>query len=152
MSQSPFSTPIHTLELTESAIIHDRQYAPDQLHELKAMGCGLALDDFGVGYSSLDVLRAFSFGRIKLDASFVAGIDNNKQAVALVRSVVALGTTLDIPVLAEGIEEPVQLRIAAEEGCSAIQGYLIGKPARQQVDAGFIRRTMRKAIAEGLVA
>lgn len=137
-----------TLELTESAIIDDRQYALDQLHALKAMGCGLALDDFGVGYSSLDVLRAFPFDRIKLDASFVSGIESDKQAVALLRSVVALGTTLGIPVLAEGIEEPAQLRIATEEGCSAVQGYLIGMPARGHVDAGHVRRTIGMATAD----
>lgn len=137
-----------TLELTESAIIHDRQYALKQLRELKAMGCGLALDDFGVGYSSLDVLRAFPFDHIKLDASFVAGIDNNRQAAALLRSVVALGETLDIPVLAEGVEDPAQLRIAAREGCSAIQGYLIGQPARRRVDADHVRRIMREAMLQ----
>ena len=131
-----------TLELTESAIIRDRSYALDQLRDLKAMGVGLALDDFGVGYSSLDVLRSFSFDKIKLDASFVAGVDKDPQAVAILRSVVALGTTLDIPVLAEGIEEPVQLRIAAREGCSAIQGYLIGKPSRELVDPRAVRSTI----------
>jgi diguanylate cyclase (GGDEF)-like protein len=138
-----------TLELTESAIIHDRHYALDQLGALKAMGCGLALDDFGVGYSSLDVLRSFSFDRIKLDASFVADVAGNKQAVALLRSVVALGATLDIPVLAEGIEESVQLRIAAQEGCSAIQGYLIGKPSRELIDPASVRSTIRNAKGQG---
>lgn len=136
-----------TLELTESAIIHDRQFALDQLRDLKAMGCGLALDDFGVGYSSLDVLRSFSFDRIKLDASFVAGIDGNRQAVALLRSVVALGTTLDIPVLAEGIEDPVQLRMVAQAGCSSIQGYLIGKPARELADASHVRSIVKMAMS-----
>ena len=137
-----------TLELTESAIIDDRQYALDQLHALKAMGCGLALDDFGVGYSSLDVMRAFPFDRIKVYASFVSGIGSDKQAVALLRFVVALGTTLGIPVLAEGIEEPAQLRIATEGGCSAVQGYLIGTPARGHVDAGHVRRTIGRTRAD----
>lgn len=136
-----------TLELTESAIIRDRGYALDQLRALKAMGVGLALDDFGVGYSSLDVLRSFSFDRIKLDASFVADIDKDAQAVAILRSVVALGTTLDIPVLAEGIEEPVQLRIAAREGCSALQGFLIGKPARELVNSDHVRATIARSMA-----
>lgn len=62
----------------------------------------------------------------------------------------ALGTTLEIPVLAEGIEEPVQLRIAAEEGCSAIQSYLIGRPSREQVDPAHVRRTMMKAMGAGM--
>ena len=136
------------LELTESAIIRDRRYALDQLRNLKALGVGLALDDFGVGYSSLDVLRSFSFDRIKLDKSFVDEIEQDEQAVAILRAVVALGTTLHIPVLAEGIEEPGQLRIAKREGCSSIQGYLIGRPSRELADPHAVR-TVLKAAASG---
>jgi diguanylate cyclase (GGDEF)-like protein len=131
-----------TLELTESAIMRDRRYALDQLRRLKAMGVGLALDDFGVGYSSLDVLRSFSFDRIKLDKSFVDEVEHDEQAVAILRAVVGLGTVLRIPVLAEGIETPDQLAIVAREGCSAIQGYLIGRPTRELADAGAVRSLM----------
>jgi EAL domain-containing protein (putative c-di-GMP-specific phosphodiesterase class I) len=134
-----------TIELTESAIIHDRRYALEQLLALKAMGVGLALDDFGVGFSSLDVLRSFAFDRIKLDKSFVDGIQTDQQAVALLEAIVALGTTLRIPVLAEGIEETDQLRIAADAGCSAIQGYLIGRPSRELVDSHAVRSAVRRA-------
>ncbi|EZP53683.1 MULTISPECIES: putative bifunctional diguanylate cyclase/phosphodiesterase [Sphingomonas] len=131
-----------SLELTESAIIHDRRFALEQLARLKAMGIAIALDDFGVGYSSLDVLRAFPFDRIKLDASFVAEIETSEQAVSILRSVAALGTTLNMPVLAEGVEQPAQLSIVAREGCGAIQGYLIGKPSRTLADAEQVRRIM----------
>ncbi|WP_031395644.1 putative bifunctional diguanylate cyclase/phosphodiesterase [Sphingomonas sp. STIS6.2] len=131
-----------SLELTESAIIHDRRFALNQLRQLKAMGIAIALDDFGVGYSSLDVLRAFPFDRIKLDASFVAEIEHSEQAVAILRSVTALGISLDMPVLAEGIEQPAQLSIVAREGCAAIQGYLIGKPSRSLASPDQVRRAM----------
>lgn len=131
-----------TLELTESAIIHDRRFALEQLRTLKAMGVAIALDDFGVGYSSLDVLRSVPFDCIKLDASFVAEIDHDEQAVAILRSVAALGATLGMSVLAEGIEEPSQLSIAAQEGCSAIQGYLIGRPSRVLVDPEVVKQKM----------
>jgi len=131
-----------TLELTEGAIIRDRRVALEQLQALKAMGIGIALDDFGVGYSSLDVLRSVPFDCIKLDASFVAAIDNDEQAVAILRSVAALGATLNMRVLAEGIEEASQLSIVAREGCSAVQGYLIGRPSRTLRDADEIRQTM----------
>lgn len=131
-----------TLELTESAIIHDRRFALEQLRALKAMGIAIALDDFGVGYSSLDVLRSFPFDRIKLDASFVAEIEHDEQAVSILRSVAALGTTLNIPVLAEGVEQAAQLSIVSREGCSAVQGYLIGHPSRALVDAEQVRQTM----------
>jgi diguanylate cyclase (GGDEF)-like protein len=131
-----------TLELTESAIIHDRRFALEQLRALKAMGIGIALDDFGVGYSSLDVLRSVPFDCIKLDASFVAEIEHDEQAVAILRSVAALGATLSMRVLAEGIEEPSQLSIVAREGCSAIQGYLIGRPSRALADPESVRQIM----------
>jgi predicted signal transduction protein with EAL and GGDEF domain len=131
-----------TLELTESAIIRDRRFALEQLHALKAMGIGIALDDFGVGYSSLDVLRSVPFDCIKLDASFVAAIDHDEQAVAILRSVAALGATLNMRVLAEGIEEASQLSIVAREGCLAVQGYLIGRPSRTLCNADEIRQMM----------
>jgi EAL domain-containing protein (putative c-di-GMP-specific phosphodiesterase class I) len=142
------------LELTESAIIRDRAYALDQLRTLKVMGISLALDDFGVGYSSLDVLRAFSFDRIKLDGSFVAEIERDDHAVAILRSVVTLGTTLHIPVLAEGVEKLAQLRIAKREGCSSIQGYLIGRPSRELVNPQLVRAAINgvAAIDTSLVA
>lgn len=133
-----------TLELTESAIIRDRHAALDKLKRIKAMGVKLALDDFGVGYSSLDILRSFPFDRIKLDKSFVDEIEGNEQAIAILRSVVALGDTLKIPILAEGVEVPEQLVIVAREGCSAIQGYLVGKPARDLVDPAHVRRAMAR--------
>ncbi len=131
-----------SLELTESAIIHDRRFALEQLRALKAMGIGIALDDFGVGYSSLDVLRSFPFDRIKLDASFVAEIEHDDQAVSILRSVAMLGATLNMSVLAEGVEEAAQLAIVVREGCSAIQGYLIGKPSRSLADPEHVRKIM----------
>jgi diguanylate cyclase (GGDEF)-like protein len=135
-----------TLELTEGAIIRDRAYALDQLRNLKALGVGLALDDFGVGYSSIDVLRSFAFDRIKLDKSFVDEIERDEQAVAILNSVVALGKVLHIPVLAEGIEKPEQLRIVRREGCSSIQGYLIGRPSRDLADPSVVRTIVKSAI------
>ncbi|KQN88869.1 diguanylate cyclase [Sphingomonas sp. Leaf67] len=131
-----------TLELTESAIIHDRQFALAQLRALKAMGIAIALDDFGTGYSSLDVLRSFPFDCLKLDASFVAEIERDEQAVAILQSVTALGAKLNMRVLAEGIEQPAQLSIVAREGCSAIQGYLIGRPSRTLCTTDIIKQTM----------
>ncbi|WP_294270466.1 EAL domain-containing protein [uncultured Sphingomonas sp.] len=128
------------LELTESAIIHDKDFALEQLRALKAMGIAIALDDFGVGYSSLEVLRSFPFDRIKLDASFVSEIEHDAQAVSILRSVAALGVTLNMPVLAEGVEEPAQLAIVTREGCVAVQGYLTGRPSRTLADPDEVRR------------
>jgi len=118
------------LELTESAIFADRERALHMLHSIKALGVSIALDDFGTGYSSLDILRTFPFDRIKLDASFVRELEKNSQAVAMIRAVLALGKSLDIPVLAEGIETQGQLALLQQEGCDEAQGYLLGRPVR----------------------
>jgi diguanylate cyclase (GGDEF)-like protein len=116
------------IELTETAIIADRDRALHVLRQIKAMGIGVALDDFGTGYSSLETLRAFPFDKIKLDRLFVSELENSPQAVAIVRAVLALGKSLSIPVLAEGIETERQLGVLRREGCDEVQGFLLGYP------------------------
>jgi EAL domain-containing protein (putative c-di-GMP-specific phosphodiesterase class I) len=119
------------IELTETAIIANRDQALHVLRQIKALGVGVALDDFGTGYSSLETLRAFPFDKIKLDRLFVSELDRSPQAVAIVRAVLALGRSLDIPILAEGIETESQLEILKREGCDEVQGFLLGRPAPQ---------------------
>jgi diguanylate cyclase (GGDEF)-like protein len=117
------------LELTESAIIHDKERTLVQLQEIRKLGVTIALDDFGTGYSSLDTLRAFPFDKIKLDRTFMDKIESSEQARSIIRAVLALGKSLEIPVLAEGIETRDQLAILHAEGCDAAQGYYLGRPA-----------------------
>src|SRR5690606_36852233 len=81
------------------------------------------------GYSSLETLRAFPFDKIKLDRSFMSEVETSPQAKAIIRAVLALGKSLDIPVLAEGIETDGQLALLGTEGCDEAQGYLLGRPA-----------------------
>jgi EAL domain-containing protein (putative c-di-GMP-specific phosphodiesterase class I) len=88
----------------------------------------IALDDFGVGYSSMDTLKTFPFDKIKLDRSFVAEVGESPQAVAIVRAIIALGHALDIPVLAEGIETELQFELLKAEQCDEAQGYMLGRP------------------------
>jgi diguanylate cyclase (GGDEF)-like protein len=120
--------PAHRLEveLTESTIFTDKERAIHVLRQIKAIGVGVALDDFGTGYSSLDTLRSFPFDKIKLDRSFMS--ECNPQGKAIVRAVLALGKSLDIPVLAEGIETEEQLTMLKTEGCDEAQGFLLGHP------------------------
>ena len=87
------------------------------------------MDDFGVGYSSLSTLRAFPFDKIKLDKSFMDELDRSPQARAIIRAVLALGESLGIPVLAEGVETEAQLAFLREQGCDEVQGFLLGRPA-----------------------
>jgi diguanylate cyclase (GGDEF)-like protein len=116
------------IELTETAIIANRDQSLHVLRQIKALGVGVALDDFGTGYSSLETLRAFPFDKIKLDRLFVSELDRSPQAVAIVRAVLALGRSLAIPILAEGIETESQLQVLKREGCDEVQGFLLGRP------------------------
>jgi diguanylate cyclase (GGDEF)-like protein/PAS domain S-box-containing protein len=117
------------LEVTESAIIGDRQRALHILCQIRAMGITVAIDDFGTGYSSFETPRSFPFDRVKLDRSFVADLEANKQLRAFVRAILALGKSLQIPVLAEGIETETQMRLLTQEGCDQFQGFHFGRPA-----------------------
>jgi len=99
------------------------------LRRLKALGVQIAMDDFGTGYSSLSYLQSFPFDKIKIDRTFIANLDANRHSAAIIRSVVSLGRSLDLPVLAEGVETADQVAFLRQEGCSEMQGYLIGRPA-----------------------
>ena len=116
------------VELTESALMSDRDNALHILRRIKALGVGIALDDFGTGYSSLETLRIFPFDKIKLDRFFISGLEESPQSTAIIRAVLALGKSLSIPVLAEGIETERQLAILRREGCDEAQGFLLGYP------------------------
>ncbi len=117
------------LELTETALIRDKAGSLHIMRQIKALGIGVSLDDFGSGYSSLETLRSFPFDKIKLDRAFVEGIEHDRQSRAIVRAVLALGKCLEIPVLAEGIETEDQMAVLRAEGCDEGQGYLLGRPA-----------------------
>jgi diguanylate cyclase (GGDEF)-like protein len=117
------------LEVTETALIQDPERTTHILRQIKALGVSIAMDDFGVGYSSLSTLRAFPFDKIKLDKSFMDELDRSPQARAIIRAVLALGESLGIPVLAEGVETEEQLAFLREQGCDEVQGFLLGRPA-----------------------
>lgn len=137
------------LELTESAVINDKVRTLHILRQIRSMGVSIALDDFGTGYSSLDTLRAFPFDKIKLDQSFMVEFETSEQAVSIVRSVLALGRSLNIPVLAEGIETACQLDLLGQEGCDIVQGYYLGRPASLTalIETGKVTTMERRAVA-----
>ena len=117
------------LEITESALIEDLQRTLDMLRRIKALGVAIAMDDFGTGYSSLSTLQAFPFDKLKIDKSFVDKIGSRQQATVIVTAVLGLGRSLDIPVLAEGVENEEQRSFLDSEACAQAQGYLFGRPA-----------------------
>ena len=126
------------LEITETALTRDLQSALDTLRRLKALGVRIAMDDFGTGYSSLSTLHSFPFDRIKIDKSFVDGLGKLERSTVIVRSVLGIGRGLGIPVVAEGVETPAQREILRAEGCAELQGYLIGRPAPLEAQAGLL--------------
>lgn len=116
------------LEITKSTIIADKVRTLQTLRRIREFGVTIALDDFGIGYSSLDTLRSFPFDKIKLDRSFMSELEENPQAKAIVRAVLTLGKSLNIPVLAEGVETDDQLTILQTELCDEAQGFFLGRP------------------------
>ncbi|WP_292041651.1 MULTISPECIES: bifunctional diguanylate cyclase/phosphodiesterase [unclassified Brevundimonas] len=118
------------LEITETAMISDMVRSTHILRQLKALGVSIAMDDFGTGYSSLSTLRAFPFDKIKLDRAFMTELGGSPQSRAIIRAVLTIGESLNIPVLAEGVETPDQLDFLREQGCDEVQGFLLGRPMR----------------------
>ncbi|HEY9137121.1 MAG TPA: GGDEF and EAL domain-containing protein, partial [Terriglobus sp.] len=125
-----------SLEVTEGVLITDADRANEILEQLKRTGVQLELDDFGTGYSSLSYLQRFPFDGLKIDRSFVMNMMQSREKAALVRSIVALGQTLHLHVIAEGIETPEHLSMLQEMGCTFGQGYLFSEPLpASQIDS-----------------
>ena len=116
------------LEITESILMNNPEKAVSTLKELKALGVMIAIDDFGTGYSSLNYLKRFPVSSIKIDQSFVNDIHVDMDDKAIVDAVIGLGHSLNLEVVAEGVEEVEQLNYLREKGCDFIQGYLYSKP------------------------
>lgn len=116
------------LELTEGAMLEQSAEVQSCLAALKESGVGLAIDDFGAGYSSLSYLHRFSFERLKIDKSFTREITASPDARIVTGAIIGLGAALGMAVLAEGVETEAQLNILRKAGCGQVQGYLLGKP------------------------
>ena len=117
-----------TLEVTETALMRDAKATAERLVLLKQLGVLIAIDDFGIGYSSLAYLRQFPADVLKIDRSFVSGIATSDESAALIQTLVQLGNALHIETLAEGIEDRAQLETLQREGCDHGQGFLFSRP------------------------
>jgi diguanylate cyclase (GGDEF)-like protein/PAS domain S-box-containing protein len=116
------------LELTESMIMQDVQQAVETMHRLEKLGVHLAIDDFGTGYSSLASLKRFPVGRLKIDRSFVQDLPADEDDAAIARAVISLAHSLQLRVIAEGVETRDQIDFLREAGCDEIQGYYLSRP------------------------
>ncbi len=116
------------LEITESAVMSNQDYAAKVLNQFKDMGFHLTMDDFGTGYSSLAYLKRFPFDTVKVDQSFVRGIPENSDDCAIVEAIIAMAHSLQLKVVAEGVETREQLDFLRKLDCDQIQGYYFSKP------------------------
>jgi diguanylate cyclase (GGDEF)-like protein len=130
------------LEITESLLLAGSEQVLEQLAELKTMGVSIVMDDFGSGYSSLGYMLKFPFDRIKIDRSFIAGLNaNDANSRNVVETIITLGHTLKMPVTAEGVETLSQAHALREMNCDDAQGYLFGRPVpATEVAAIFMRQ------------
>ena len=134
--------PSHLLEVevTESVLVDDDARALRLMGQLKAQGIGISLDDFGTGYSSLSYLRRFPFDKLKIDRSFIEQLATEQSAQAIMSAILLLGRSLDLEVIAEGIETPQQLAMVHMLGCSEVQGFLVGRPMPADEIAAFLQQ------------
>ncbi|HLX29536.1 MAG TPA: EAL domain-containing protein [Casimicrobiaceae bacterium] len=135
------------LEITESTLMEQREKALYALGELRDLGVGLGIDDFGTGYSSLAYLSTLPFDCMKIDRSFVVGMQRSAQNVEIVRTVLSLGRALNKHVIAEGIETHDQLMRLVELGTPIGQGYLLGRPVDAVAAARIVREQRSEALA-----
>jgi diguanylate cyclase (GGDEF)-like protein/PAS domain S-box-containing protein len=116
------------LELTESLIMQDAGQAVATMKELQVLGVNLSIDDFGTGYSSLSALKRFPVGRLKIDKSFIDDLPDDENDRAVARAVISLGRSLNLRVIAEGVETEAQVEFLRENNCDEAQGYYFSKP------------------------
>jgi EAL domain-containing protein (putative c-di-GMP-specific phosphodiesterase class I) len=116
------------LELTESMLMADVRRTAATLEQLKGLGFTIAIDDFGTGFSSLNYLRHFKLDVLKIDQSFVRELQQDRAALAIVQSIIALARALNLETVAEGVETEAQRAELERQGCGAMQGYLFAKP------------------------
>jgi diguanylate cyclase (GGDEF)-like protein len=126
------------LEVTETAMMQDRERAAVILKELAKMGISVAVDDFGTGYSNLSYLIDFPFQKLKIDRSFVSRIDTDTSTGAVVSTIVGLSRALGVNTIAEGVETESQATMLKAAGCQVVQGYLFGRPAPLKIEQGIV--------------
>jgi diguanylate cyclase (GGDEF)-like protein/PAS domain S-box-containing protein len=136
------------LEITETLLLEKSSQVLATLHALRALGVRISMDDFGTGYSSLSYLRSFPFDKIKIDQSFVRDLAANRDAQAIVRSIISLGIGLGVTITAEGVETEAELSWLRAEGCHEGQGFLFSK-ARPNAEVVGLLKAAQSGITAG---
>jgi diguanylate cyclase (GGDEF)-like protein len=140
------------LELTENIVIQNNKSTSDNLRRLQELGVSFSIDDFGTGYSSLAYVKNFPVNRLKIDQGFIRNLENDLNDAAIVRAIVSLGHSLNLDVIAEGVERAEQLEILRKEGCDEVQGYLFSRPLPVKDFVQLFRRAPSDAAVAALSA
>jgi diguanylate cyclase (GGDEF)-like protein/PAS domain S-box-containing protein len=139
LKQSGLSAKRLELEITETLLLEKSGQVLATLHALRALGVRISMDDFGTGYSSLSYLRSFPFDKIKIDQSFVRDLAANRDAQAIVRSIISLGVGLGVTITAEGVETEAELNCLRNEGCHEAQGFLFSQARPNAEIVGMLK-------------
>jgi diguanylate cyclase (GGDEF)-like protein len=121
------------LEITESVLLEENPQSNSLIREFQRIGLKLSIDDFGTGYSSLTYLKKYRFDKIKIDTTFIADVTKSREARAIIHALVSLAAELDMEIVAEGIETETQLGYVTGAGCTAAQGFFLGRPVPESV-------------------
>jgi len=132
------------LELTESQLLDSVEHIITTFQQLRELGVKLAIDDFGTGYSSLSYLKRFPVDYVKIDQSFIRGLGEGTEDAAITRAIIAMAHSLELKVVAEGVEDCTQLDFLKSHGCDEVQGYLISRP----VEADAMGEVLRNRVGE----
>jgi EAL domain-containing protein (putative c-di-GMP-specific phosphodiesterase class I) len=130
------------LELTERVVMHDPAHVREVMNNLAALGVQLSMDDFGTGYSSLSYLQKFPLDKLKIDMSFVRNIASSKDDLAIAKAIIQLGHSLDLTVIAEGVETIEQKLLLKQAGCQEGQGYYFAKPLPAEKVAELLKQPL----------
>lgn len=128
------------LEVTESFAMNRPEDSIATMKQLRKLGMDLAIDDFGTGYSSMTYLKKLPISKLKIDRSFISGIPHDANDLAITRAIIALGKTLGLRIIAEGVETVEQEAMLRAEGCDEAQGYYYGKPMSAEDATALLRK------------
>lgn len=139
-----------SLELTESALVQDKDHAQAVMRGLKHLGLDFALDDFGTGYSSLSYLLQFPIDKLKIDRSFIRPIESENEEYVVTKGIIDLAHKMSLDVIAEGVETPAQLRYMHKHKCEIIQGFIFGKPVNGKKFLEYLQTDWKQEVSKYL--
>jgi EAL domain-containing protein (putative c-di-GMP-specific phosphodiesterase class I) len=130
------------LEVTEGHIMMNPEKSITILEQISALGIKISIDDFGTGYSSLAYLKRLPIDKLKIDKSFVDGLPDDEDDVAIAKTIIGLAQSMGLNIIAEGVEEQAQKRFLVEHGCKLVQGYLYAKPMNTHSTEEYLKGPM----------